>query len=166
MKWLAASYYLNEQERWFLAGFVVTREFESLLEPCDYIWPDWAGKHPACVCVCVCSASGWLCNVLERKGEDGEVVFMCGCSSSRCVAKRSSFVFIAGPFVRFVLEATGRKANRQCGCCVRCLTQKHKFTLTHFNKTNKQTNKKQLYHREFVVFAKGHSASRGASYTQ
>lgn len=94
------------------------------------------------------------------------MVFMCGSSSSRCAAKRSSFVFnlrmVCLGDDRTSTELPGRRAllkvSTKCGCCVRCLTvntQVHSDSL-------KKKKQKQLDHGEFVVFVRGRSASRGS----
>lgn len=98
------------------------------------------------------------------------MVFMCGSSSSRCAAKRSSFVFnlrmVCLGDDRTSTELPGRRAllkvSTKCGCCVRCLTvntQVHSDSL-------KKKKQKQLDHGEFVVFARGRSASRGSQSRQ
>lgn len=111
----------------------------------------------------VCSASGWLCNVLDH---DPRSTFMCGSSSSRCAAKRSSFVFnlrmVCLGDDRTSTELPGRRAllkvSSKCGCCVRCLTVK---TQVHSDSLKKKSKNSSITGNLFV-FARGRSASRGS----
>lgn len=109
----------------------------------------------------VCSASGWLCNVLDH---DPRSTFMCGSSSSRCAAKRSSFVFnlrmVCLGDDRTSTELPGRRAllkvSSKCGCCVRCLTVK---TQVHSDSLKKKA--KTARSRGICCICKGAQCEQG-----
>lgn len=94
-----------------------------------WLYLTWlGGRTPS---VCVQQVAGCV-TFWKGKRRTVSVVFMCGSSSSRCAAKRSSFVFnlrmVCLGDDRTSTELPGRRAllkvSSKCGCCVRCLTVK------------------------------------------
>lgn len=110
-----------------------------------WLYLTWlGGRTPS---VCVQQVAGCV-TFWKGKRRTVSVVFMCGSSSSRCAAKRSSFVFnlrmVCLGDDRTSTELPGRRAllkvSSKCGCCVRCLTVKTQVHSDSLKKKSKNSS--------------------------